>query len=49
MEKDTELLVERHREAAFQQGFATGFCLAMIGSILGVAVFVVGNYTGWWK
>jgi len=49
MERETELLVERHREAAFQHGFAMGFGMAAVGAILGVAVCVVGRFLEWWK
>jgi dipeptide/tripeptide permease len=48
MDKEVEGLVERHREASFQHGFAMGFGMAAVGVILGVAVFVVGKFLEWW-
>lgn len=49
MDKETELLVERHRDAAFQHGFAVGFGLAAVGAGLGVAAFWILKLVGWWK
>lgn len=48
MDKETELLVERHRESAFQHGFAVGFGLAVAGAVISVVTFFFVKITiGW--
>lgn len=43
MDKGVEALIERHRESAFQHGFAVGFGFAALGAILGVVACYVYN------
>jgi len=43
-DKGVEALIERHRESAFQHGFAVGFSLAALAALLAVVIARVTNW-----